>query len=886
MTKPSLPARASFALALALTSLWALAATPARAQTANCDFDAGLVDLFVNLRFENFIDCPAGSGVPCTQGPDEEDLVGWGVSLAAGPGTSGDLGVTNLTGDAAWTGNGGLTNTCVDHGQHTITLTLPSPNPYSPEANWPSNLTFNFTINPTDAQTGQPVERFFLTVFFGCSCDPDGEPCTEDTCQNGLCLYPQVAHDPTQPELCNDLDDDCDGDIDEGLPPDAPECLDPSFIGCADGTREGFMTWEDFPLIASCGGAWTTSGVDADPTCARAAGNHGTSQTGTGCSAADLCPAGWHVCYGPDDIAQRLGNGDCTDAVDPFYPNFGSADPAAEVSVPPGGAFFASAARAAADTCEDGVNAGATSGAAIYGCGNMGADPGANDCGFFDRVAGALCGGLRDVEAVLADDPATDYGYALSAEWAWSCGSTAGNELASLRKVFPDRQGGVLCCKDSDPSLTEVCDGIDNDADGQTDELAFGGGPVIVVGETCNRGADCGTLECAPNGDFACVGSRPCADTTCDGVDDDGDGDTDEEYEPTATSCGQGVCAATGTLSCIAGDEVDSCSPAAQDEAADLTCDGLDGDCDGETDEDFAAAATTCGLGACAATGTLTCQDGAPTDSCAPGAPLAADDATCDGTDDDCDGEADEDVPTTQTTCGLGACAATGTLGCQAGELVDSCTPGTPAATDQTCDNVDDDCDGEADDDFVMTPTSCGVGACAGTTGTLTCVDGVSSDSCDPLEGAVTETCDGSDDDCDGETDEGFDVGESCDGDDADQCATGTIACDGEGAAVCDETGEGEVETCNGQDDDCDGQTDEGIEGCGDRDEDTIPDLLDNCVDIPNTDQADSDGDGDGDACDVVAQGGACQGGGLAHTLPIILISLIFFARLARTRRS
>jgi len=884
----SAPKPLTYLIASCVLAFASLAAPRVAAQIPNCDFATGAVDLFVHTRFEDFIDCPSGSGLPCTQGPNEVDLISWGITLSAGPGTTGTTGVTNGLGRATWTNNGSLTNTCVAHGTHTITLTVPSPSPYDPEASWPSNLTFNFTINPTEA-SGQPVERFFLTVFFTCQCASDDDACTNDRCSNGLCPYVAVAYDPRRPEICNDKDDDCDGDIDEGLPATAPECTNASVIGCADKTREGFMTWADFPLIAACGGAWNGAGVEGDPSCGRAAGNHGTAPAGTTCGAADLCPAGWHVCYGPDDVAQRLDNGDCSDAVDPLYPNFGSGALAPEVApVPPGGAFFASAARSSGGGCDEGVN-GPSGASGVFGCGNMGTSSPANSCGFFDRIAGPMCGGLRDAEPTQADDPATDYGYALSSEWAWSCGPTAGNELAALRKTLPDRQGGVLCCKDSDPSLVEVCDRIDNDGDGRTDETAFGGGPVIATGDVCVKtpgGATCGDLTCTPSGGWDCVGSRPCADTTCDDVDDDGDGQTDEEYVATATTCGRGVCAATGLLGCVDGSEVDSCTAGAPESADDTICDGEDNDCNGATDEDFAAGASSCGVGACAATGVRSCAGGVASDTCVAGPKLAVSDATCDGVDDDCDGNSDDDVASTATTCGVGACAATGSQACVAGVLADSCTPGVAAANDATCDGSDDDCNGTDDDDFVARATTCGVGACAGNTGNVACSEGAEADTCDALEGAVTEACNNVDDDCDGDTDEGFAVGTACDGDDADACTNGTIVCGATFQAECDETGAAETEVCDGQDNDCDGATDEGLAsaGCSDKDDDTIPDSLDNCVDIPNTDQVDSDSDGDGDACDVVAQGGACAGGPLDAWL--IGLGLVAVSLVRRRRNS
>lgn len=86
------------------------------------------------------------------------------------------------------------------------------------------------------------------------------------------------------------------------------------------------------------------------------------------------------------------------------------------------------------------------------------------------------------------------------------------------------------------------------------------------------------------------------------------------------------------------------------------------------------------------------------------------------------------------------------------------CHPGLAGSDD--CDGVDNDCDTASDEDYLETATSCGVGACAGHTGTLSCVVGVETDSCDAFAGATPEnlatagSCtDTLDNDCDGESD-------------------------------------------------------------------------------------------------------------------------------------
>ncbi len=142
----------------------------------------------------------------------------------------------------------------------------------------------------------------------------------------------------------------------------------------------------------------------------------------------------------------------------------------------------------------------------------------------------------------------------------------------------------------------------------------------------------------------------------------------------------------------------------------------------------------------------------------------------------------------------------------------EACTAKVPI--DEICNGEDDNCDGAKDEglgDYV-----CGQGVCAHTVSN--CLDGKLGQ-CNEYLGQTVETCNDLDDDCDGLTDEMWpDRGSPCDGPDLDKCMNGTWGCADDGQSlVCERDDVNNVEVCNNFDDDCDGLTDNnlGEKSCG-----------------------------------------------------------------------
>jgi len=209
----------------------------------------------------------------------------------------------------------------------------------------------------------------------------------------------------------------------------------------------------------------------------------------------------------------------------------------------------------------------------------------------------------------------------------------------------------------------------------------------------------------------------------------------------------------------------------------------------------------------------------------------------CDGLDNDCNGIIDDGFDFMTDVANCGACnrrcgfpfaTATCVAGvCTQGPCLpdfydrDPIIPGCETQCIKTnggveiCDGLDNDCDGIVDNNLQPPPITCLTqGVCHNVKPTCLAQNGWSC--VYPSNYQVVEDtslgCDLADNDCDGQTDEGFLIGKAC--------IFGTGPCAGTGTWVCDNSQPGDhrcmgslkppgIEICDGIDNDCDGLVDE-----------------------------------------------------------------------------
>jgi MYXO-CTERM domain-containing protein len=372
------------------------------------------------------------------------------------------------------------------------------------------------------------------------------------------------------PEVCNNLDDNCNGLVDEGL------ICNCTGVELCNGLDDDCDLAIDEGLVRDCG---TDVGVctAGTETCAMGAW--------VGCTATGGGP---EQCNGLDD--------DCDGVVDDLTracsslpggnPGIGPCHPGTQICPPTGTGQWgpclgevgptAESCDTIDNNCNGAVDEG-TGGADCSGACGVGMTACVNgviQCQTMAVPGDEICNDHDDDCDTLVDENVPDMG---------PCNTAPdGTPLCApgvLRCV-----GGQYVCQGGDPSMPEVCDCDDNNCNGQIDE-----------GNLCPGGSTCTHCQCAmpcSAGEFPCPAGRVCVDSFCL-VDRCFNVTCDPLPNGDATECRDGTC----VRAC---DGV-SCGPG-------LVCHGPAGECrpdDCRTfpercDDDEACVAGTCVADPCA----------------------------------------------------------------------------------------------------------------------------------------------------------------------------------------------------------------------------------------------------------------------------------------------
>jgi hypothetical protein len=570
---------------------------------------------------------------------------------------------------------------------------------------------------------GCNADGFVCTAFAGgpdqcipasgtCSCLPQNDgarrPCSranangtcfgEETCDADAGWVGCSARTPAA-EICNGVDDDCDAFIDEGVAHDPATCANTvAGVGTCSaawtcGGTSGWQCAAATPAAESCNGKDDNCNGQTDESFRNASGIYLNDQHCGACgvSCVGAIPNATATCRVAGTSARcevatcatgfyQAGPLTCLPAVD------NSCAPCVSDSncgTPGDRCLSLDGAQVCGRDCAAGNVHGTAAGTCPNGftCNDLGG--GVRQCVPVSGSCSCLTGDAGDTRACVAENA------------AGSC----------LGVAVCDPATGWGSCSARVPA-TETCNTIDDNCDAVVDNVP-GRGDACV---NSNGFGSCpGVRDCASGAALVCVGRTPASDV-CNYIDDDCDGQTDEGYTDLNTSCsaGLGACLRFGFKVCSANGSNTVCNAVAGPQATEI-CDSIDNDCNGQTDENAAwntkGQPCTLGQGVCQVTGVNVCNASGSGLVCSqqPPTPAVSTEAgLCNGLDDDCDGSPDEDFALKGQVCmvGQGVCRNFGNYVCSANGAGVECnaTPGTGGT--ETCDLLDNDCDGQVDEDF------------------------------------------------------------------------------------------------------------------------------------------------------------------------------------------